>query len=251
MTSLFALPDHISTPVKPSATRLTAGSDNLDAGRISLNDSIGAAVLALPTDDFFEHVLPPLSPVLQQFLPKIIARLQAPGIRIYDSRKPGWVAFLNKRPKSNENTHFKALVSIASGVEAAVAHVFFNSGYAKPHQLMKFSNAPNAVPKSDWRRAAHRPDGYFHLCKRQLPDCHWMDIGPTGEYKLGDSEAKVRDVSPIPFSEPSCSSPYRTPAKFSGICTIPCATIHRGALPMRSPSRMRACDSGLRTEPKS
>lgn len=197
MTSLFAIPDYNSTPVKGSDTRLSAGADNLNAGRISLNDSIGAAVPALPVKAFLERVLPPLHPLLKKSFTKIMDRLKDPDAGIYDSYKPGWIAFVNQRPNANEETRFKALVEIASKIEAAVAFVLSNS---RPHQFMRFGNAPNTAPKSDWRVGRQRPDAYFYLrtaSRTPNPRYHWMDIGPTGEYKRSGSDAATQDVSRI------------------------------------------------------
>lgn len=250
MTSLFAIPDYNSTPVKGSDTRLSAGADNLNAGRISLNDSIGAAVPALPVKAFLDRVLPPLHPDLKKSFKKIMDYLKDPEANIYDSYKPGWIAFVNQRPNANEETRFKALVKIAVHIEAAVVSVLSNS---RPRQFMKFDNAPNSAPKSDWRVGRQRPDAYFYLRAASGPKdprYHWMDIGPTGEYKRSATDAATQDVSRIRVSTPSRLPPYRIPTKFSGTCIIPCATILRGALLSRFPSRMRRCDFGLRTGPQ-
>lgn len=193
--------------------RLAALTGALDSGRLANIESIGPAVAKLPVDIFIKHVLPPLhksfTPAkVRKILKELTVKHRGSQTASYSSKYQRWTAF-DEVKKATEHATYQALVTISNQITAEVETIFDSK---TPKRLFDFVNEGNAAPKSAGRPSTSKPDAYFVLRdefrqakgetkgkgkgkEKGKEKAHWMDIGPTGEYKLDNSEKVIQDVS--------------------------------------------------------
>lgn len=191
--------------------RLAALTGALDSGRSANVESIGPAVAKLPVDIFTKHILPPLhksftSAKVEKILKGLKVKHRGLKSAPYSSKDQRWTAF-DEVKKATEHATYQALVTISNQITAEVKKIFNNK---TPKQLFDFVNEGNSAPRSAGRPSTSKPDAYFVLRdefrqakgetkgkgkSKGKEKAHWMDIGPTGEYKLNNSESVIQDVS--------------------------------------------------------
>lgn len=200
--------------------RIAALDGSLQAGISANIESVGPAVAKLSVDVFLKHVLPPLH---KSFTPARIDKILA-GLKVkhrgshsasYSSKYQRWTAF-DDIEKGTEHATYQALVTISNQITAEVKTILKRK---TPKRLFDFVNEGNSVPVSAGRPSTSKPDAYFVLRdefrrakgkfkgkgkEKGKEKTHWMDIGPTGEYKLDNTEKAVRDVSRLVIARHRC-----------------------------------------------
>lgn len=163
----------------------------------------------VPIDDFVTNILPGLSPsfgdgdtalqaVMEALMnkpPRSTAALKGMG------KKYQWRAML-KQPKASKDSEFKVfqkLEGIASDILTAVKECKLFGSITEQHFFYTSigTRTPGDSPQRDVNKS--RPDGFFltSTCRSAHEmggTDSWLDIGPVGEFKKGNTDKDFHDV---------------------------------------------------------
>ena len=127
------------------------------------------------------------------------SRSKSPAYSLQTNR---WTAF-DSVEKATEHAAYAALMTVSRQIIAEVESAL---GDKCPKRLFDFVNEGDGTPLSVEQGSTSKPVCFFLLCKgnrqtegktgiKKRETAHWLDIGPTAQYKADNSERATRDVS--------------------------------------------------------
>ena len=145
-------------------------------------------------DDYFTHILPPLTELLEGKVDLIVQSLKDSGVITAKGR---WKSFpADPKNQKKETVVFKKLSNIFDAVIAAAKNLD-----GELEQTFELFVEPNTVPNHP-RGGKSRPDGFVKEKaredvggKQKEESTHaWFDIAHPQEFKLNESPSGVDDV---------------------------------------------------------
>ncbi|KAL5496143.1 hypothetical protein ACEPAH_3060 [Sanghuangporus vaninii] len=182
----------------PASYHSTHGHDFLSEGLDSMRDAVlrdfHYAVPEIDPESFVKNILPPLKDGVN--IEDIVASLKSGGIITPDGKLKPFETDPCKQ-KSAEDMVFAPLEDICRQITLLATRTA-----PDVEQVFVLKLLPHVTPKSD-RDSTTRPDAYFilkavedqimHAIKKEDKVRWWYDIGPTGEFKKGNSPADRND----------------------------------------------------------